>query len=757
MQLDQFFNIIGTKITKNTIVKKSSRQTLFTVDDMSDKFERDDDKRAFRIQEFIKTERSYVETLQTLVKYVVHPLKSIMQQKHCILNTYKCTKIFLNIDQIASANQQFLDDLEHNHESFGDICREHMQHFECYRKYLLEQGEAQNLHAKEVKSNQAYKRFLMNVNDHPEFKRRRLQDILVEPVQRISRYSMMLREILNLTPKDHPDYQGLKLACEKSKIIATMDDDDTTKAATMLLALYQTIKESPCSLINQNRSLVAHLDALEINHETNKPLRAVTLFLFTDKILVASRSSLDSKEMDLEEIVDTMIPTKNARFSRLPSKKENSLKFKGWADLECVECFEGVLDRPGSFILSASNMEEAQQHEMANITSFEHYFYRGPRLFSVIPQKEYLTRQQKHDYIQKGLEFQAIYQKTRALAKEYDSSNATYYRTWKEIPTFCSVYSPEAYVKARYKNNSALVYVDTRDISLESLFSAFSPYTPWIVGLIQPEGLKGFRLHLSTLTGFAEKWHHLSEPQDQQTIDFERVFWNNLLFLNQCLQLSQEHDYRIRFLMQQALSTSSTLPRPKSMSISRATSIPALGKLFNSNEEYRSSRKRDSQARPLSSPKQTTRSNVNSWNGASVQQLSNNQNSSLTSLTSLFSSKSSDDEKANEIEKDKNVTCDDLLLDMIQERNDRAQQVHFLDEDEKNNTFSSRGSSNSMASSFSMVDDEEENELDNESYSHLPVAKVNTNPYESLDNVLKLMQGFEDEMQQEWQLLMHKY
>lgn len=144
MQLEQFFNIIGTKISKNTIVKKSSRQTLFTADDMSDKvsykknvifhvlrlhtsqFERDDDKRAFRIQEFIKTERSYVETLQTLVKYVVHPLKSIMQQKHCILNTYKCTKIFLNIDQIASANQQFLDDLEHNHESFGDICREHV-------------------------------------------------------------------------------------------------------------------------------------------------------------------------------------------------------------------------------------------------------------------------------------------------------------------------------------------------------------------------------------------------------------------------------------------------------------------------------------------------------------------------------------------------------------------------------------------------------------------------------------------------------
>jgi hypothetical protein len=123
-----------------------------------------------------------------------------------------------------------------------------MESFECYRKYLLEQGDAQKLHAKEFKSNQTYRRFLLKAKDHPEFKKRRLQDILVEPVQRISRYSMMLREILNLTPQDHPDYPGLKLACEKSREIATMDVDDPTKTATMLLSLYQAIKESPVGL-----------------------------------------------------------------------------------------------------------------------------------------------------------------------------------------------------------------------------------------------------------------------------------------------------------------------------------------------------------------------------------------------------------------------------------------------------------------------------------------------------------------------------
>lgn len=110
---------------------------------------------------------------------------------------------------------------------------------------MLEQSEAQKLHAKEIKVNNNYRRYLSKVKDQSEFKRKRLQDILVEPVQRISRYSMMLRDILQLTPEEHPDYRGLKLACEKAQEIATMADDDPTKIATMFLNLYQGIKDSP--------------------------------------------------------------------------------------------------------------------------------------------------------------------------------------------------------------------------------------------------------------------------------------------------------------------------------------------------------------------------------------------------------------------------------------------------------------------------------------------------------------------------------
>lgn len=51
-----------------------------------------------------------------------------MGQKHCILNTFKCHKIFLNIDQILDVNQKFLSDLQQGNRPFGLLCKEHVKY-----------------------------------------------------------------------------------------------------------------------------------------------------------------------------------------------------------------------------------------------------------------------------------------------------------------------------------------------------------------------------------------------------------------------------------------------------------------------------------------------------------------------------------------------------------------------------------------------------------------------------------------------------
>ncbi|KAI7875252.1 uncharacterized protein EV154DRAFT_472779 [Mucor mucedo] len=548
MQLDQFLNIIGSELHVDTLETCIRRQENTIIEKNERKFEQNDEKRQFRIQEFIKTEKSYVETLNTLVRYVVNPLKSTMQQKHCILNTFKCHKIFLNIDQILDVNQKFLSDLQQGNRAFGLVCKEHIANFECYRKYLLEQSEAQKLHAKEFKINQVYRRFISKAREQREFKRKRLQDILVEPVQRISRYAMMLRDILQLTPEDHSDFRGLNQACEKAKEIATMADDDQTRTATMFLSLYQSIKDSPCSLINQKRSLIAHLDATEIHRVTNKPTRAVSLFLFTDKILVASKSCIDAKEIILDELLTSPSSTSTFSFPNTSSKNEKGLKFKGWADIESMSLVNGLTE--DSLILSASKLQTS------NMTSFEKYFSKGLRLFSV-----------KSNMLNKLQQFKDLFQKTKALVKQCEFADRTFYKVWNGVPTFCNLYKPENYKQVLYKNDTAVVYVDDT-LDTDRLFS-HSYTSPWIVCLIQAQDMKGFRFHTCTRTHFPR---YTTAKAATTTIDFESIFWNNMSILDQRKRKSTEYTRK-----------QEGRPRP----VSHRSSIPSIGKLFSDVDQLK--------------------------------------------------------------------------------------------------------------------------------------------------------------------------
>lgn len=135
------------------------------------------------------------------------------------------------------------------------------------------------------------------------------------------------------------------------------------------------------------------------------------------------------------------------------------------------------------------------------------------------------------------MNFRTVYQKTRALMKRYEpTTDKAYYKMWKGIPSFCNIYDQESYTTAKYKNDSTIVYVDDNEINIENSFSSRnSLYNPWIVGLIQPENMKGFRFNICTKTNLliAQQFKKSSE----QTIDFESIFWNNsklffIVFLN---------------------------------------------------------------------------------------------------------------------------------------------------------------------------------------------------------------------------------
>lgn len=106
-------------------------------------------------------------------------------------------------------------------------------------------------------------------------------------------------------------------------------------------------------MISQQRCLICHLDAVEIDTETLKPTHPVTFFLFTDKLMVVRRPSYTADGLELCGL-DNERDKKTGMLSLLVRKGDNKrydrkLKFRGWlnvSDIEICEGLQGKLGRP---------------------------------------------------------------------------------------------------------------------------------------------------------------------------------------------------------------------------------------------------------------------------------------------------------------------------------------------------------------------------------------------------------------------------
>ena len=68
-----------------------------------------------------------------------------------------------------------------------------MANFECYRYYVLNRTFADKVHATAYKENSNYKRFLDVCYRNRRFAQKEMGELLGEPVQRIGRYTMMIK------------------------------------------------------------------------------------------------------------------------------------------------------------------------------------------------------------------------------------------------------------------------------------------------------------------------------------------------------------------------------------------------------------------------------------------------------------------------------------------------------------------------------------------------------------------------------------
>ncbi|THH28409.1 hypothetical protein EUX98_g5772 [Antrodiella citrinella] len=265
------------------------------------------------IDEFVSTEQSYVKRLRILKTDYADPLRTFSRTKStAIIPPYEAKTLFGNIDQILPVNEFFLEDLERMIQpdgpqavgGIGDVVLKHFKEFrgfENYKQYYSKREEAQAIFEKEMRRAGGFAAFIDRIKYSSSDTKNRigLRELLMDPVQRIPRYTLMFRTMIKFMAPHDPQRAKLLEADDIASKIAQAETDEQTKRAAIMYCLGATVEDFPPALISHSRRFIDCIDVEDVIDTTlpssgSGPGQTLgnlhcTLFLFDDKLMIVKR------------------------------------------------------------------------------------------------------------------------------------------------------------------------------------------------------------------------------------------------------------------------------------------------------------------------------------------------------------------------------------------------------------------------------------------------------------------------------------
>ncbi|KAJ1996527.1 hypothetical protein GGI04_005744, partial [Coemansia thaxteri] len=193
-------------------------------------------------------------------------------------------------------NERFLGDLEAWHrgemdpkETIGSLCRDHFVDFHVYKRYINGYQHALATSRELEAKNALYAGFLQRAREREECRKLGISDLLIMPVQRIPRYTLLLSDLIKLIPDDDPDVARLQLALERVNEIGQLADNQVAESVAELHNIHTTIEGCPPNLISASREYIGAVDASEIDLATGAPKKPMSLLVFSDLLMIVER------------------------------------------------------------------------------------------------------------------------------------------------------------------------------------------------------------------------------------------------------------------------------------------------------------------------------------------------------------------------------------------------------------------------------------------------------------------------------------
>uniref|UniRef100_A0A8D3D9R5 Uncharacterized protein n=1 Tax=Scophthalmus maximus TaxID=52904 RepID=A0A8D3D9R5_SCOMX len=239
--------------------------------------------------ELLQTERAYVARLHLLDQVFCSRLTEEAGRGSFPAEVIK--NIFSNISSIYSFHSQFLlPDLETciahwcARPGLGNVLLQHAPFLRMYADYVRNFDQAVEMVRTWTERSSAFRNIIQDIQSQEACGSLTLQHHMLEPVQRVPRYEMLLRDYLKKLPEDNPDYEFARKSLQTISMAATHSNTAIHKAESRkrLLEIYEMVGEE--EVVNPTNELLREGRLLKLAARNTSAMER-HLFLFNNFLL----------------------------------------------------------------------------------------------------------------------------------------------------------------------------------------------------------------------------------------------------------------------------------------------------------------------------------------------------------------------------------------------------------------------------------------------------------------------------------------
>lgn len=214
-----------------------------------------DKRKNFRLQaihEIVTSEKTYLQQLEILMEYFVKPLK----EQH-IIDDVSHTALFGQIEMIHNLNGEFLKELESDMDNVARAFLKMAPFFKLYSVYAFDYRQALLVLQDLLSKNAAFRKFL-EINEFRPEVQRKLNSLMIAPIQRVPRYRLLLEQVLLYTSPADADFKLLKESVKQientvSHINTCVEDQEVTQ---MLINIQNSLVNRSPNIVKPSRKVI---------------------------------------------------------------------------------------------------------------------------------------------------------------------------------------------------------------------------------------------------------------------------------------------------------------------------------------------------------------------------------------------------------------------------------------------------------------------------------------------------------------------